>query len=128
MQEKHLYEYAVIRVLPFVEREEFINVGIILFCKKEEFINVLYTIDEKKLNSFSNKIDVDLIKQNLVAFKDIAEGKTNCKNPISQIDLPSRFRWLTAARSSSIQTSKPHPGLSIDLEKTAKQLFEELVL
>lgn len=128
MQEKHLYEYAVIRVLPFVEREEFINVGIILFSKKEKYITVLYTIDEKKLNSFSNKIDVDLIKQNLIAFKDIAEGRENCKNPISKLDLPSRFRWLTAVRSSSIQTSRPHPGLSIDLKKTAQQLFEELVL
>lgn len=128
MQEKHLYEYAVIRVLPFVEREEFINVGIILFSKKEKYITVLYTIDEKKLNSFSNKIDVDLITQNLKAFKDIAEGQKNCKNPISTLDLPSRFRWLTAVRSSSIQTSRPHPGLSINLEKTAQQLFEELVL
>ena len=52
MQEKHLYEYAVIRVLPFVEREEFINVGIIMFSKKEKYITVCYTIDEKKLNSF----------------------------------------------------------------------------
>lgn len=128
MQEKHLYEYAVIRVLPFVEREEFINVGIILFSKKEKYIKVLYTIDEKKLNSFSNKIDVSLITQNLMAFKDIAEGEKNCKNPISKLDLPSRFRWLTAVRSSSIQTSRPHPGLSINLEKTAQQLFEELVL
>ncbi len=128
MQEKHLYEYAVIRVLPFVEREEFINVGIILFSKKEKYIKVLYTIDEKKLNSFSNKIDVSLITQNLIAFKDIAEGEKNCKNPISKLDLPSRFRWLTAVRSSSIQTSRPHPGLSINLEKTAQQLFEELVL
>ncbi len=128
MQEKHLYEYAVMRILPFVEREEFINVGIILFCKKEKFINVLYTIDEKKLNSFSNKIDLDLIKQNLMAFKEIAEGEKNCKNPISKLDLPSRFRWLTAVRSSSIQTSRPHPGLTIDLDKTIQRLFEELVL
>ncbi|MES2761016.1 MAG: DUF3037 domain-containing protein [Bacteroidota bacterium] len=128
MREKHLYEYAVMRVLPFVEREEFINVGIILFCKQEKYISVLYTVDEKKLNSFSNKIDLELIKQNLTAFKEIAEGVKNCKNPISKLDLPSRFRWLTAVRSSSIQTSRPHPGLSIDLEKTAQRLFEELVL
>lgn len=128
MQEKHLYEYAVIRVLPFVEREEFINVGIILFCKKEKYINVFYTVDKKKLNSFSNKIDVDLITQNLMAFKEIAEGEKNCKNPISKLDLPSRFRWLTAVRSSSIQTSRPHPGLSVNLEKTSQRLFEELVL
>lgn len=128
MQEKHLYEYAVMRLLPFVEREEFINVGIILFCKKEKYINVLYTVDEKKLNSFSNKIDPDLIKQNLMAFKEIAEGSKDCKNPISKLDLASRFRWLTAVRSSSIQTSRPHPGLSDDLEKTSYRLFEDLVL
>jgi len=127
MQEKHLYEYAVIRVLPLVEREEFLNVGIILFCKKEKFITVKYIINETKLCLFSKDLDVEQIKLNLQSFEKIAIGTEKC-GPIAQMDVPSRFRWLTAIRSSSIQTSRPHPGLCIDLEQTANRLFEELVL
>ena len=126
MQEKYLYEYAVIRVLPFVEREEFINVGIILFCKKEKYIRVLFTINKAKICSFSKDIDLDQIKQNLKAIEKVAMGAKN-GGPIAQLDVPSRFRWLTAVRSSSIQTSRPHPGLCNDLEQTAKRLFDELV-
>jgi hypothetical protein len=127
MSENHLYEYAVIRVLPMVEREEFLNVGIILFCKKEKFIVVHYEINETKLNLFSKDLDVEQIKKNLQSFEKIAMGTEKC-GPIAQLDVPSRFRWLTAIRSSSIQTSRPHPGLCTDLEQTAKRLFEELVL
>jgi hypothetical protein len=126
MQEKYLYEYAVIRVLPFVEREEFINVGIILFCKKEKYIRVLFAINDAKLRSFSKDLDLDQIKLNLQSFEKIAMGAKNC-GPIAQLDVPSRFRWLTAVRSSAIQTSRPHPGLCNDLEQTAKRLFDELV-
>lgn len=127
MQEKYLYEYAVIRVLPFVEREEFINVGIILFCKKEKYIRVLLHINEAKLRSFSSDIDLEQIKLNLQSFEKIAMGAKNC-GPIAELDVPSRFRWLTAVRSSAIQTSRPHPGLCNDLEQTAQRLFSELVV
>ena len=127
MQEKYLYEYAVIRVLPFVEREEFINVGIILFCKKEKYIRVLFKINKAKIQAFSKDIDLDEIKKNLKAIEKVAMGVKNC-GPIAKLDVPSSFRWLTAVRSSSIQTSRPHPGMCNDLEETAKRLFDELVL
>ena len=127
MQEKHLYEYAVIRVLPAVEREEFLNTGIILFSKKAKFIKVYFTLNEAKLRSFSNELDLEQLKLNLQSFEKIACGDKS-GGPIAEMDLPSRFRWLTAVRSSAIQTSRPHPGLCNDLEKTAKRLFEELVL
>jgi hypothetical protein len=74
MQEKHLYEYAIIRVLPVVEREEFINVGVILFCKTAKFIKVHFTIDKEKLCSFSEELDVDQIELNLQSFEKIAMG------------------------------------------------------
>ncbi len=127
MQEKHLYEYAIIRVLPVVEREEFLNVGIILFSKKANFIKVLYTINETKLRVFSGDVDVQQIKMNLESLVKIANGEKN-SGPISEFDVPSRFRWLTAVRSSAIQVSRPHPGITKDLELTAAKLFEELVL
>ena len=127
MQEKHLYEYSVIRVLPLVEREEFINVGIILFCKKEKFVRMKYIVDENKLQLFSKALDIDQIKLNLSSFERIALGDKNC-GTIASYDVPSRFRWLTAVRSSVIQTSRPHPGLCDDLEQTMNRLFQELVL
>lgn len=127
MHEKHLYEYAVIRVLPVVEREEFINAGIVLFCKKAKFIKVYFTLNEEKLRAFSKELDIEQVKRNLESFEKIA-GADKSGGPIAKMELPDRFRWLTAVRSSVIQTSRPHPGLCEDLEKTAKRLFEEMVL
>ena len=127
MKEKHIYEYAVIRIVPVIEREEFVNVGIILFCKKEGFIKMLYTLNKEKFQSFSESPDIAEMEMNLQSFEKIAMGNEN-SGPIAALDPASRFRWLTALRSSVIQTSRPHPGLSDDLDETAKRLFEEIVL
>jgi hypothetical protein len=127
MHGKHLYEYAVIRVLPVVEREEFLNTGIILFCKREKFIRVHHALDEAKLKLFSKDVDTEQVKLNLCSFEKIANGDPTA-GVIATMDLPSRFRWLTAVRSSVIQTSRPHPGFCTNLEETARRLFEELVL
>mgnify|MGYP003611118951 FL=1 len=127
MQEKYLYEYAVIRVVPRVEREEFLNVGIILFCKRAKFIKMLYTVEESKMKLFSSELDFEQLQLNLESFQKIAHGAKN-GGPIAQFELSERFRWLTALRSSAIQTSRPHPGFSNDLDKTAQRLFEEMVL
>ncbi|MCK8140987.1 DUF3037 domain-containing protein [Flavobacterium sp. I-SCBP12n] len=127
MQEKHLYEYAVIRVVPRVEREEFLNVGIILFCKRAKFIKMLFTIEKSKIEMLCSEFDVDQFQLNLESFQKIAHGAKN-GGPIAQFELSERFRWLTALRSSAIQTSRPHSGFSNDLEQTAQRLFEEMVL
>lgn len=127
MQEKHLYEYSVIRVLPVIEREEFVNVGIILFCKKANFIKVHCFLNEPKLNVFAKELDLEQIKLNLHSLEQIANGGKN-GGPIALLDVPSRFRWLSAVRSSAIQLSRPHPGMCTNLEQTAQRLFEELVL
>ncbi len=127
MQEKHLYEYAVIRVVPRVEREEFLNVGIILFCKRAKFIKMLFTIEKSKIEMLCSEFDVDQFQLNLESFQKIAHGVKN-GGPIAQFELSERFRWLTALRSSAIQTSRPHPGFSTNLEETAQRLFEEMVL
>jgi Protein of unknown function (DUF3037) len=127
MQDKFLYEYSVVRVMPLVEREEFVNVGIILFCKKEKFIKMYFEVDEKKLRVFCKDIDLEQIILNLRSFEKITNADKD-GGPIAQMDMASRFRWLTAVKSSVIQTSRPHPGLCADLEQTAKRLFEELVL
>ena len=127
MPEKFLYEYAVIRVVPRVEREEFVNVGVIVFCKRLRMIHVRFHLDAEKLRCLCPDIDLEAIESNLEAFRKIGCGDV-AGGSISQEDPPSRFRWLTAVRSSVIQTSRPHQGFSHDLEKTTTQLFTEQVL
>lgn len=127
MQEKHLYEYAVIRVVPRVEREEFINAGVVVFCKRQRFIKVLFTINEAKLTMLSPEADVDQIKLNLESFEKVARGAKD-GGPIARLEIPERFRWLTAVRSSVIQTSRPHPGMCDDMEFRTQKLFEDYVL
>ena len=127
MHGKHLYEYAVIRVLPVLEREEFLNVGVIVFSKRAGYVGVRVVLDEKRLQAFTSDLDVDQVQENLRSFVRIAEGDAT-GGPIAQLDAPSRFRWLTAVRSSAIQTSRPHAGLCADLEGTTDRLFRELVL
>ena len=127
MQGKHLYEYAVIRIVPQVEREEFLNVGVILYAKQSRFIEMKYHLNEKKLEVFCPKLDTEQVRKNLEAFKAISNADKS-GGPIAQMDAASRFRWLTATRSSVIQTSKTHPGFSGNLEETLQCLFEDLVL
>ena len=124
MQERHLYEYAVIRFVPKVEREEFINVGIVLFSKRCKY---LYTIDESKLKLFSSELDINCLIEGLKVFDKICQGNKE-EGVIANMDIPDRFRWLTAVKSSCIQVSRPHPGFSTDLDNTLERLFKELVL
>lgn len=126
MQEVKLYEYAVIRFVPKVEREEFFNIGLILFSKKEKFIRVKFSICQKKFELMQSKMDFDDLQQNLENFEKVANG-TKDGGEIANLEIPERFRWLTAVRSSVVQTSRPHPGKTKDLDKTFERLFEELV-
>lgn len=127
MPETHLYEYAVVRLVPVLVREEFVNVGIVLFSKHAKFIRVLTALNEDKLRCFKGDVDLDEARDNLDSFTRIAHGDP-LAGPIAQLDIPSRFRWLTAVRSSAIQASRPHPGMCADLEATTQRLFHELVL
>jgi hypothetical protein len=127
MQEKQLFEYAVIRVVPRVEREEFLNVGVILYCKDEKFLQSKCDLNEERLAVFSKDIDADEIKESLRAFGQISAGSKD-SGPIGKLDVASRFRWLTAKRSTIVQTSEVHPGLCEDARVTLDHLFKELVL
>ena len=122
----HLFEYAVIRVVPRVEREEFMNIGVILYCSGQKFLNTLFALDEKRLHALYSDIDITELEEHLNAFKRICDGVKE-GGPIASLDPASRFRWLTATRSTVIQTSKVHPGFCIDPDKTLKKLFAELV-
>ncbi len=127
MQDKVTFEYAVIRVVPRVEREEFFNVGVILFSKRKRFLGVKYKINEDLLKAYSSILDLDFLNQYLQSWELICQGKTE-GGPIAQFEISDRFRWLAASRSTVIQSSKTHPGLCKHPEKVLEQLFEEFVL
>jgi hypothetical protein len=127
MPGKHLFEYAVIRVMPRVEREEFVNVGIVLFCKQQRFLKTVFHLDSERLLSLYPALDISEIKNYLEAFDKVGKG-TKDGGPIAKLDLPSRFRWLTATRSTVVQSSKIHPGLCDDLDGALQKLFVQLVL
>jgi hypothetical protein len=127
MQENQLFEYAVIRVVPKVERDEFINVGIILYCKKENFLQTIFSLDGKRLQAFAPQLDIPELKEHLDAFEQIALGNPEA-GPIGKLPAAERFRWLTATRSTMVQTSKVHPGLCTKAGDTLARLYGQLVL
>lgn len=127
MQEQHLFEYAVIRVVPRVEREEFLNVGVVLYCRRPAFLQVKYTLDTDRLRVFCPQLDIEEVKAYLCAFDHICQGVA-AGGPIARLDMASRFRWLTATRSTIVQSSKIHPGFSLDPQTTLNKLHEKLVL
>ncbi|MCE7066093.1 DUF3037 domain-containing protein [Dyadobacter sp. CY326] len=126
MQEQHLFEYAVIRVVPRVEREEFVNVGIIVFCTSKRFLEVVFELNASRLRALSPDLDLDEVAAYLQALKHICEGKKE-GGTIAGLPAASRFRWLTATRSTIVQASKVHPGLCLDPKQTLDKLFEQLV-
>lgn len=126
MQEKYLFEYAVIRVVPRVEREEFLNVGVVLYCAKQKFLKMLFKINEERLTSFCRGCDVPKVDEYLRAFQRICAGGEGA-GPIGKLPMAERFRWLTATRSTVVQTSKVHPGFCDDAGEMLEGLFKKSV-
>ena len=126
MPNKEIYEYAIIRVVPKVERGEFINIGVIILSKKKKYIDMKYHIDEDRLKAFSKDIDAALIQEYVDGWKLVCEGKEGGK--IGALETHVRFRWLTANRSTIIQSSPVHSGCSSNLERELERLFEKFVL
>jgi hypothetical protein len=127
MPGNHLFEYAVIRIVPRVEREEFLNVGVILYCQEEKFLQTAFELDEIRLRSFYANIDLGELRDCLNSFVQISRGSSE-GGPISRLDMASRFRWLTATRSTVVQISKTHPGLCDNASETLSHLIRQLVV
>jgi len=127
MPEHQLFEYAVIRLVPRVEREEFLNIGVIFLCSGQNFLRLLYELNEAKIKAISEQVDIDEIKNYLTAFEKVCQGGPN-GGPIGQLTLAERFRWLTAVRSTLVQTSPVHPGLCTNAKESLVRIYEQLVL
>jgi len=131
MPDKHVYEYSVIRIVPQVERGECLNVGVILYCRDKKFLDLRLHLDRERLHAFlpSGKKDIDLdeIESYLTVWQLISAGDP-AGGPIAGEDPASRFRWLTAPRSTIIQPSSLHPGLCSDPKEALDRMFEKYVL
>lgn len=126
MKEMKLYEYAIIRLVPRVEREEFINIGMILFSKEASFLKMKYNILSDKIMILDSQADIEMITKVMRGLESVCSGKA-LDSPIADLNPPERFRWLTAKKSTIIQTSAVHIGYSDDLEKELETLFNKLV-
>jgi Protein of unknown function (DUF3037) len=122
----HSYDYAVLRVVPCVERGEFLNAGVVLNCNERAFLRCLVWLDEPRLRALSPEADVDLIRQHLEAFPRICAGDPNA-GPIALLCRRERFQWAVAPRSTMIQVSPVHSGMCDDPEAALDELFRRLV-
>lgn len=127
MPDKVTFEYAIIRLVPRVEREEFFNVGVILFSKRKKYLGVKFNVNENKLKAFSCELDLDAINNYLKSWELISKGEVSA-GKIGQFEISDRFRWLAASRSTIIQSSKTHSGLTDNPEKELNSIFENYVL
>jgi hypothetical protein len=120
------FDYAVIRVVPRVEREEFVNAGVIVFCLEKNFLAARVYVNEERLKALWPETDIDLIRQHLTAFPKIAEGDPSA-GPIAKLSLRERFHWLVSPRSTMIQVSAVHSGICKgDPQEALNRLFQRL--
>lgn len=126
MQGYHLFEHATIRLVPKVERGEFINIGTILYCSGQKYLESIFHWDEKRIMSLFPELDIELVKQYACSFERICKGESE-GGPIGQLSIAERFRWLTATRSTIIQASPVHTGYTQDARATLMRMHEELV-
>ncbi len=120
------YDYAVVRVVPRVEREEFVNVGVILSCEKSRYLEARIELDEARLLALDPGIDLESLRRHLDAIPAICRADPG-SGPIGLLPLRARFHWLTAKRSSIIQTSPVHTGKCADMAATMEHLMQRMV-
>ena len=126
MLEQYTYDYAVIRVVPKVEREEFVNVGVIVSCPDREFLEARIQFDEGRLLALEPKMDLETVRAHLDSFAAICAGGAQA-GPIGALPQRERFRWLVAPRSTVIQVSPVHTGRCTNPELTLEHLLTAMV-
>ena len=120
------FDYAVIRIVPRVEREEFINAGVILFCRTCPFLGARITLDPHRLAALAPECDPAEVERHL-AFIPLVCGGDPAAGELAQWPAANRFHWLTAPRSTIIQTSPVHSGTTTDPQATLDHLFQAMV-
>jgi hypothetical protein len=120
------YDYAIIRVVPKVERAEFVNVGVIVSCPRLDLLVARIEVDERRLMSLDPTLDLESVRAHLAAIPTICAGGEQA-GPIGRLSQRERFYWLVAPRSTIIQTSPTHTGSACDLEAVVERLLQTMV-
>jgi hypothetical protein len=126
VQDLYFYDYAVIRVVPRVEREEFVNAGVILSCPEQKFLKALIELDEKKIRALDHSLDLETTKSHLASIKEICEGGKEA-GALGRLSQRERFHLLTSPKSTIIQTSPVHSGYCTDPDKELEHLVKRMV-
>jgi hypothetical protein len=121
---RDVYEYAVIRVVPRVERGELINAGVLLYCQPRDYLCARLELDEARLRALDAHADVEGVRHALDVYRRSCAGE---EGPLTEETLGGRFRWLTAPRSTIVQTGPVHAGLTADPETELEHLITRLV-
>ena len=120
------YSYAIIRVVPRPEREEFVNAGVILFAPERRFLDAAVELDPARVRALAPNVDIEAVEQHLAVFRAVAEGRHE-GGPIAALPQQDRFHWLVAPRSTVIQSSAVHTGQCADPRQALEDLLDELV-
>src|SRR5262245_30760784 len=126
MPASDVFEYAIIRVVPRVEREEFINVGVVLFCRTRHFLDARISLDLQRLAALAPDLDLDALQEQLNHIPVICKGGA-AAGPIGILPQAERFRWLVAPRSTIVQPSPVHSGLCDDPQIELDRLVATMV-
>jgi hypothetical protein len=126
VSELNAFDYAILRVVPQVEREEFINVGVLLLCRPRAFLGGRFKLDVARLRTLAPTADVDAVQAHLDATRRLVEGSPDA-GPLGRMSPAERFHWLTHPRSTTIQVSPVHSGLCDNPQAALDDLFARLV-
>lgn len=126
MRGPELFDYAVVRVVPRVERGEFINAGVIISCPGLKYLKAKVELDERRLAALDPTIDPEFVRHHLRAVVTVCEGGA-AAGPVGLLPPRARFHWLVAPRSTVIQTSPVHTGLCDDGDRLLERLFDRMV-
>jgi Protein of unknown function (DUF3037) len=126
MPDTHTYDYAVIRVVPSVDRGEFINCGVILYARTLKFLGALIELDQARLLGLDPHADIEEIRSHLDIIPGICAGDTEA-GPIAALTQSERFNWLVAPRSAVIQMSPVHTGITTDPAASLQKLMASMV-
>ena len=120
------FDYAIVRVIPRIEREEFVNAGVIVYCYALDYLAACIELNEARLLALAPDADLPLVRRHLEAIPRICRGGPSA-GPIAELPLRERFNWLVAPRSTMIQTSAPHSGMCADPDHALERLLERTV-
>jgi hypothetical protein len=126
VQDHCTYDYAIVRVVPKVERGEFVNAGVILSCPQRDFLDARIELDEARLLALDPTVDLDAVRTHLASIPAISRGGDGA-GPIGRLPARQRFHWLVAPRSTIIQTSPTHTGSCSDPETALAHLLDRMV-